>query len=159
MYNLDTKSDLWWKCWHYIMGFIIRLGPIFFLFALVSNLAYIEYRLCQIWSIYMQYLRCYDHSNKCLFLVIQQAEVLLNFFWWVYMPFWFERVLVGDEDLVVWTATSAIMNRSTASEILKWIINPLCATTFIDVLFEIYQNFIKMKKMFDIWYEQFSENV
>ena len=62
------------------MGYIIKLGSIFFLFALVSNLAYIEYRLYQIWSVYMQYLLCYDHSNKGLFLVIQQAEVLLNFF-------------------------------------------------------------------------------
>ena len=32
----------------------------------------------------MQYLWFCDHSNKCLFLVIQQADVLLNFFvtWW-----------------------------------------------------------------------------
>ena len=51
-----------------------------FLFALVLNLAYIDYSLCQIWSVYMQYLHCCDHSNECLFLVIQQAEVLLNFF-------------------------------------------------------------------------------
>ena len=28
----------------------------------------------------MQYLRCCDHSNERLFLIIQQAEVLLNFF-------------------------------------------------------------------------------
>ena len=63
------------------MGYIIKLGSIIFLLALVSSLAYIEYRLGQIWSVYMQYLRCYDHSNKCLFLVIQQAEVLLNYFW------------------------------------------------------------------------------
>ena len=87
VYNLETKSELWWKCWHYIMGYIIKVGSIIFLFALVSSLAYIEDRLCQIWSVYMQYLRCYDHSNKCLFLVIQQAEVLLNFFWGVYMQF------------------------------------------------------------------------
>ena len=66
---------------------MMKLGSTFFLFALVSNLAYIEYRWCQIWSAYMQYLRCYDHSNKCLFLVIQQAEVLLNFIWWVYVGF------------------------------------------------------------------------
>ena len=50
------------------MGHIIRLGPIFFLLALVSNLAYIEYRMCQIWSVYMQNLQCVDHSNKCLLL-------------------------------------------------------------------------------------------
>ena len=42
----------------------------------------------------------------------------------------------GDEDLVIWTATSASMNRSRASEILEWIINPLCATAFNDILFE-----------------------
>ena len=42
----------------------------------------------------------------------------------------------GDEDLVIWTATSASMNRSTASEILEWIINPLCANAFNDILFE-----------------------
>ena len=28
----------------------------------------------------MQYFRCCDHSNECLSLVFQQAEVLLNFF-------------------------------------------------------------------------------
>ena len=50
------------------------------LFALVLNLAYIEYSLYQIWSVYMQYLRCCDHSKNCLFLVLQQAEVVLNFF-------------------------------------------------------------------------------
>ena len=42
----------------------------------------------------------------------------------------------GDKDLAIWTATSANMNKSTASEILEWIINPLCATAFIDILFE-----------------------
>ena len=42
----------------------------------------------------------------------------------------------GDDDLVIWTTTSAIMNRSTASEIMGWIINPLCVTAFIDILFE-----------------------
>ena len=67
------------------MGYIINKGSMFFLFSLVLNLAYIDYSLCQILSVYMQYLRCCDHSNKCLFLVIQQAEVLLNFFWWVYI--------------------------------------------------------------------------
>ena len=66
-------------------NYIINLGFTFFLFSLVSNLAYIYYSLCQIWSVYMQYSRCCDHSNKCLFLVIQQTEVLLNYFWWVYV--------------------------------------------------------------------------
>ena len=27
----------------------------------------------------MQYLRCFDYSTKCLLLIIQRAEVLLNF--------------------------------------------------------------------------------
>ena len=74
VYNLKTKSGLWSKCLHYIKGFI------FFLFSFVLNLVCIGYSLCQIWSVYMQYLRWCDHSNKCLLLVIQQAEVLLNFF-------------------------------------------------------------------------------
>ena len=30
----------------------------------------------------MYYLRCYEHSNKCLSIVIQMGEVLLS--WWVY---------------------------------------------------------------------------
>ena len=42
----------------------------------------------------------------------------------------------GEEDLVIWTATSASMHRSTASEILEWTINPLCATAFIHILFD-----------------------
>ena len=67
------------KCVYYIMGYIINWGSIFFLFPLILNLAYIDHSLCQIWSIYTQYFLCCDHSNKCLFLVIQQAEVLLNF--------------------------------------------------------------------------------
>ena len=60
----------------------------FSLFPLLLNLAYIDYTLCQIWSVYMQYLRCWDHSNKCLFLVIQQAGVLLNFLVSVYAAFY-----------------------------------------------------------------------
>ena len=53
-----------------------------FLFGLevVFNLAYINYSLCRIWSVNMQYLRCCDHSDESLFLIIQQAEVLLNVF-------------------------------------------------------------------------------
>ena len=84
-HNLKTKRDFWSKCPHNIIGNIINLGSMFFIFSLVSNLAYIDYSLCQIWSVYMQYMRRYDHSNNCLFLVIQQTEVLLNFFWWVYI--------------------------------------------------------------------------
>ena len=51
--------------------------------------------------------------------------------------YWF-----GDEDLVIWTATSASMNRSTASKILEWEINPLNAIVFIDIIFEIYEKFL-----------------
>ena len=80
VYNLKTKSDFWSKYPHYIMDYILNLGSMFFLVSLVWNLAYIDYSLCQIWSVYMQYLQCCDHSKKCLFLVVQQAEVLLNFF-------------------------------------------------------------------------------
>ena len=79
VHDLKTKSDFWSKCPHYIMGYIINVGSMFFLFSLALNLLYIDYSLCHIWSVNMQYLRCCDHSNKCLFLVIQQAEVLLNF--------------------------------------------------------------------------------
>ena len=85
VYNLKTKRDFWPTCPHYIMGYIINLGSLFFLLSLVLNVAYIDYSLCQIWNVYMQYLRCFDHSHKCLLLIIQQAEVLLNFFWWVYV--------------------------------------------------------------------------
>ena len=83
VYNLKTKRDFWLTCPLYIMGYIIHLGSLFFLLLLVWNLAHIDYSLCQIWNVYMQYLRCCNNSNKCLFFVIQQAEVLLNFFWWV----------------------------------------------------------------------------
>ena len=74
------KNGFWSKCPHYIMGYITHLGSIFFLLSLVLNLAYIDDSLCQIWSVYTQYLRCCGCSNKCLLLVFQQAEVLLNFF-------------------------------------------------------------------------------
>ena len=62
VYNLKTKSDFWSKCLHNIMDYIINLGPMFFLVLLVWNLAYIDYSLCQIWSVYMQYLQCCDYS-------------------------------------------------------------------------------------------------
>ena len=78
------KIDFWSKCPHYIMDYIKNLGSNLLLVSLVWNLAYIDYSLCQIWSVYMPYLQCCDHSKKCVFLVVQQAEVLLNFFWWVY---------------------------------------------------------------------------
>ena len=80
---------------HYIIGYLINFGPMFFIFSLFLNLAYIGYSLCQIWSVYTQCLRCCDHSNKCLFLVIQQAEVLLNF-WWVCI---FDRLIDFRLDL------------------------------------------------------------
>ena len=83
VYNLKTKSHSWSKCPHCIMGYMINLSSIFFLYSLVLNLAYSNHSLCQIWSVYMQHSWCCDHSNECLFIVIQQAEVLLNFFWWV----------------------------------------------------------------------------
>ena len=66
-------------CSQNIMGYIIKLGSIFFLFSLALNLVYIDSSLCQIWRACMQYLWCCGHSNKCLFLVIQQTKVLLNF--------------------------------------------------------------------------------
>ena len=58
--------------------------------------------------------------------------------WWVVV--WKILYRFGDEDLVIWTAASASMNRSTATEIsiwLKWITNPLIAIAFIDMLLEI----------------------
>ena len=85
VYNLKTKIDFLSKCTHYIVDYIKNLGSMFFLISLVWNLAYIDYSLCQIWSVYMQYLQCCDHSKKCLFLVVRRAEVLRNFFWWLYM--------------------------------------------------------------------------
>ena len=48
VYNLQIKSDFWSKCPHYIMGYIINLGSILFLFLLVLYFAYIDYSLCQI---------------------------------------------------------------------------------------------------------------
>ena len=66
----------------------------------------------------------------------------------------------GGEDLVIWTATNASMNRRTASEILEWRIHPIYDTALIDILFEIYQNCIaKRNKCLNICYVQFSENV
>ena len=63
------QNELHNKFWLYI-----------FLFSLVLNLACIGHSLCQIWSVYVHYLWGCDFSNKCVFLVLQQAEVLLNFF-------------------------------------------------------------------------------
>ena len=72
------KRDIWSKCPHYILGYMINVGPMSVLCALVLNLAYTNYWLCQNWSVYMQYLWRCDHSNNCLFLVTRQVEVLLN---------------------------------------------------------------------------------
>ena len=82
VYNVKTKSDL---CQMSTLhnGLHNKFGFYFFLCSLVLNLAYIDYSLRQIWSVNIQCLRCCDHSNKCLFLVIQEAEVLLNILWWV----------------------------------------------------------------------------
>ena len=77
----DQKRFFLSKCPHYIKGYILNLGSMFFIFSLVLDLAYIDYTLRQIWSVYLQNLQCCEHSNKCLLLVIQQVEVLLNFFW------------------------------------------------------------------------------
>ena len=55
------------------MGYIIKVGFYIFPIFIGLNLAYIDYSLCQIWSVYMQYLRFYDNSDKCLFLIIQQT--------------------------------------------------------------------------------------
>ena len=99
VYNVKTKSDFCSKCPHYIMDYIMNLGAMFFLVSLVWNLAYIDYSLCHIWSVYMQYLQCCDHFKKWFFLVVQKAEVSLNFFWWVYFWFYtllFRRRLVTD---------------------------------------------------------------
>ena len=68
--------------------------------------------------------------------------------------YWF-----GDEDLVIWTTTSASMNRSTASKILEWVINPLSAIVFIDIIFEISKIPHKKKQIFNICYGQFPDNV
>ena len=78
-YNFSNLHGL--SIWGHRLILILLL---YFLLSLVLNLAYIEYSLFQIWSVYMQYLRCCDHSNKCLFFVRQQAQVLLNFLVSVY---------------------------------------------------------------------------
>ena len=62
-----------------MIGYIVNLDPIFFIFSLVLNSTYIESSFSQIWSVYLQYLPRCDHFKKYLFLVIQLAEVLLNF--------------------------------------------------------------------------------
>ena len=82
VYNLKTKSDFWSKCPHYIMNYISNLGSTFFLLLLVLNLAYIDYSLCQILSVYMQYFRCCDQSNKCLHgsITIRWQSVVQK--WW-----------------------------------------------------------------------------
>ena len=83
VYNLKTKSDFFIKMSTLHNGLHNKFELYVFPMSLVLNLAYIDYSLCLIWSIHMVYLQCCDHSNKCLFLVIQQ--VLVNFFWWVYV--------------------------------------------------------------------------
>ena len=80
-YNLKTKSDFWSKCPHYIMGYIINLGSMFFLFSLVLNLAYIDYSWCKIWSIYtamLKYILCDVETipiNTCSPLFNKQVSV------------------------------------------------------------------------------------
>ena len=53
VYDLKIKSVFWSKYPHYTMDYMINLGSMFFLVSLVWNLAYIDYSLCQIWSVYM----------------------------------------------------------------------------------------------------------
>ena len=76
----EAPKRLLSKCLQYVMGNIINSGSMFWPFSLVLHLEYIDYSLCQTWSVYIQYLRCCDHSNKWLFLFIQQADVLPNCF-------------------------------------------------------------------------------
>ena len=61
------------------MGCIINLVSMFFLFSFGFEFDVYRLFIVPIWSVYMQYLWYFDHSNKLQFLVIQQAEVLLNF--------------------------------------------------------------------------------
>ena len=83
-----------------------KLIHIFSIIALHVNWAYIEYSLSQIGKGSMQCLRCYDHSNKCSFLVIQSCEVLLNLFGeWMFRNMdchvggtWVIHVTKGGED-------------------------------------------------------------
>ena len=58
-----AENDFSQNLSHDIIGCIINLSPMFFILSLVLNLSYIEYTLCQMWSVYMQYLRCYAPSN------------------------------------------------------------------------------------------------
>ena len=126
VYNLKTKSDFWSKCPHYIMGYIINLGSMFFLLSLVLYLAYIDCSLCQIWSVYMLYLRCCDFSNKCLFLVNQQAEVLLNFFWWVYWigPLYHRQKIKSHRN-------SQMTIRQSSGKLRKWMIGKSVYTKIV----------------------------
>ena len=94
MYNVKTKSDFWPKCSHYIMGNKTNLGSMFFYFSLVLNLAYIDYSLCRIWSVYMQDLLFYDHSNKCLFQLSLCMPRCNN---WLYIYLWHMRKQVSPQ--------------------------------------------------------------
>ena len=75
--NLKTIRDFFIKMSTLHNGLHNKLGFYVFLFSLVLDLAYIDYLLCQIWSVYMHYSRCCDHSNYCLFPVIQPAKLFL----------------------------------------------------------------------------------
>ena len=81
VYNLKTKtflikiSTLHYGShkklgWFFVFSLVFEFG-IHWLF-IVPNFKRIGALFAMLWL-----------SNKCLFLVIQQAEVLLNFFWWV----------------------------------------------------------------------------
>ena len=86
VYNLKTKSDFLSKCPHYIMGYIINCGSMLFLLSLVFTFAYIDYSLCQIWSVYMQnLLRLWPFQNM-LVPGFPRGWSVAKHFWWVYIP-------------------------------------------------------------------------
>ena len=71
------------------MGTKIYLGSIFPISIGFEFGIYRLFIVLNLTCIYMQHLRCCDHSNKCLFLVFQKAEVLLNFLGSVCGQEWF----------------------------------------------------------------------
>ena len=73
----------------------------------------------------------------------------------LYLALWFEKFSIGFA--IYLNRRSASMNRSTASEIVRGIINPLCATAFIDIVCLLYQDFIKKSECLNICDEQLLE--
>ena len=126
-----------------------EIGFYIFPICIDVHLAYFEYSLCQIWSVYMQYLRCYDHSNGCLFLVIHQAEVLLNFFfWWVYALLSFPWRLIKASQILAYQFARQCETRETA----RWV----KSSQFIAMTYWGYQRVHPMlkqyMKLFGLWY-------